>query len=123
MARTATTKKKAATTAQKRVIRKSTMKITSRRKKRSSAVKLKTVKFDRSLKKMRTIANRSLKKALKGVTNIRSSVYNKVDRAVARELPALIDDAVISVVNDMLGKSAETKPTRRRRKTATESEE
>ena len=92
-----------------RTVRKSTMKITSRKRKTRQTLNIKTIKFDRTLKRMRAAANRLLKKEFKGETTIKQSVYNKVDRLVSKEVVGVLETVITSVKE--VPKKTSTTPT------------
>ena len=60
---------------------------------------------------------KTMKKALKGVSSIRAGVYKKVDVAVSKNVGAAVEEAVINVVNGYLDKVKAKKP-RRKKKSA-----
>jgi len=97
-------------------IKKSSMRINSKKRKSAKSVTVKTIKFVRATKKMRTIAKKAMKKALKGVPKIRQSVYKKIDIAVARNLQGTIEDAVITVINGALEKAKAPKARKKSKK-------
>ena len=99
----------------RRKIKKSAMKIQSRRKKRGShKVSVKAIKLARALKKMKSVAKKTMQKCLKGVPSIRQSLYKKVDVAVAKNIHAAVEEAVISAVNVTLEKKKVKTPKERK---------
>jgi len=84
--------------------KKSDMTITISKRKKGKRARVKTVKFSRTLRKARSIAKKTMRKALKGVPSVRASIYKKVDVAVAKNIGASVEEAVIAVVNGVLEK-------------------
>lgn len=74
-------------------------------KKRKPKLVIKQAKADRILRKIRTITRRALRKALKGLNigHVPDKTYKKIDSSIARntELAAIVEQAVVAVVNDM----------------------
>lgn len=135
----ATTDTKAKDTAKKpRAKKPASLKIDRKRKRATAAVGkkkktklvIKQAKMDRLLRKTRVILRRAIKKALKGIpiSHLPDKVYKKVDSAMAKNagLPAMIETAVVAVVNDLpvvqkASQNGGTEPaTRKPRKKATE---
>ena len=106
----------------RKTINKSSMKITINKRKRkapaSKSVAVKSVKFKRTLAKMVRVTKRSMKKSLKHVPTIRTSIYKKIDVAVSRTIQDHVEAIVTETVNSYLEKSTKS-PAKTARKTTT----
>jgi len=85
-------------------ISKSKTRITSRKKKRAKKNRsaLKTIKFNKTNRKMRAYAKKALKAAAKNLT-IKKKTFRKIDAEVAENIKPIVENAVIKVVNDLIG--------------------
>ena len=97
-----------------KTISKSKMRITINKKSRGTKKKakrlvLKKIKFNKTLKKMRSIARKTMKASLRGVSSVRKGLYKKVDVAVSKKVNDVVVQATIDVVNKYLEKKGLTK--------------
>jgi hypothetical protein len=100
-----------------RKIAKSKMRITINKKsnkKRTKRLVLKKIKFDKTVKKMRAIARKTMKASLRGASSIRKGLYKKVDVAVSKAINDVVVQTTINVVNKYLETKGITKTAKAR---------
>jgi hypothetical protein len=78
-------------------------------KKKTKKLVLKKIKFNKTVKRMRVIARKTMKASLKGVPSVRKGLYKKIDVAIAKVIGEVVTMHVIEVVNKYLEKRGNTK--------------
>lgn len=81
----------------------------NKRTKKTKKLVLKKIKFNKTIKRMRSVARKTMKGALKGIPSVRKGLYKKIDVAIAKSISEIVAKEVIIVVNKYLEKKGLTK--------------